>query len=277
MTPSDQTSDIKSHDVFVRTISVCLVLVILIVITGVVVWRVFSKPSARTAFRTASRPVELREDLRELSKARRAAEQGDFETALQHADNAAAMLSKTAVSSGDSNRASQSDGIAIFLLQSELLFRLHRTDEMLEPLETVLQLDPDHFEAHANLAFALRFCGMLDEADQHVQWCLERQPDVLPVRRIQAEILRDRGDAESALRLVRELLLAAPGDLECHLLQAELLIYGREFELAYQNLLPLDDQFRPDHRFASTMARLCRVTGRTEKAAEYDAVLNQRR
>jgi tetratricopeptide (TPR) repeat protein len=273
MTPHDQTSDNKSHAAFVRTIAVCLMIVILITVTSVVVWRVFSKPSARTASRTASRPVELREDLWELSKARRVAEQGDFETALQHADNAAAIMLKT-TGSADSN---QSDHIAVSLLQSELLFRLHRTDEMLEPLETVLQLDPDHFEAHANLAFALRFCGRLDEADQHVQWCLERQPDFLPVRRIQAEILRDRGDSETALRSVRELLLAAPRDLDCHLLQAELLMYGREFELAYQNLSPLDDQFRPDHRFGSTMAQLCRVTGRTEKALEYDAVLNQRR
>jgi predicted Zn-dependent protease len=273
MTPPDTPSGDKSQAVFVRTISVCLVLVLLIAITGVVFLRVFQKPSARTAFRSA----ELREELWELSKARRMAERGDFETALQHADNAAAMLSKATGSSTDSDRSSQPDSIAVSLLQSELLFRLHRTDEMVSPLETVLQLDPDHFEAHANLAFALRFCGMLDEADQHVQWCLERQPDFLPVRRIQAEILRDRGDAESALRLVRELLLAAPRDLDCHLLQAELLMYGREFELAYQNLSPLDYQFRSDHRFASTMAQLCRVTGRTEKAAEYDAVLNQRR
>ena len=270
MTPPDHSSGDKSHAVFVRTISVCLVLVILIAITSVVVWRVFSKPSARTA----SRPVELRKDLWELSKARRAAERGDFETALQHADNAVAIMLKTTGTSADSN---QSDHIAVSLLQSELLFRLHRTDEMLEPLATVLQLDPDHFEAHANLAFALRFCGMLDEADQHVQWCLERQPDFLPVRRIQAEILRDRGDAESALRSVRELLLAAPRDLDCHLLQAELLMYGREFELAYQNLLQLDDPFRLDHRFASTMAQLCRITGHTEKALEYDAILNERR
>ena len=273
MTPPDHPSGDKSHAVFVRTISVCLVLVILIAITGVVVWRVFQRPSARTA----SNPAELREDLWEQSKARRAAEQGDFETALQHAENAAAIMSKKTGASGDSNQSSQSDHIAIALLQSELLFRLHRTDEMLSPLETVLQLDPDHFEAHVNLAFALRFCGMLDEADLHVKWCLERQPDFLPVRRIQAEILRDRGDSESARKMVRELLLGAPRDLDCHLLQAELLMYGREFELAYQNLLPLDDQFRPDHRFASTMAQLCRITGRTEKALEYDAVLNERR
>lgn len=273
MMPHEQPSGNKSHAVFVRTMAACLVLIILIAITGAVVWRVFRKPSARTV----SRSVELREDLRELSKARRAAERGDFEAALQHADTAAAILSKATGSSSDSNRANQSDSIAISLLQSELLFRLHRTDEMLEPLETVLQLDPDHFEAHANLAFALRYCGMLDEADQHVQWCLERQPDFLPVRRIQAEILRDRGDSKSALEKVRELLLAVPRDLDCHLLQAELLMYGREFELAYQNLLPLDEQFRLDHRFASTMAQLCRVTGRTEKALEYDAVLNERR
>jgi tetratricopeptide (TPR) repeat protein len=277
MTPHDQTSDNKSHAIFVRTIAVCLMIVILITVTSAVVWRVFSKPSARTTSRTASRPVELREDLWELFKARRVAEQGDFETALQHADNAAAIMLKSTGSSADSNRSNPSDHIAVSLLQSELLFRLHRTDEMVSPLETVLKLDPDHFEAHANLAFALRFCGMLDEADQHVQWCLERQPDFLPVRRIQAEILRDRGDAESALRSVRDLLLAAPRDLDCHLLQAELLMYGREFELAYQNLLPLNDQFRPDHRFASAMAQLCRVTGRTDKAAEYDAVFDQRR
>jgi tetratricopeptide (TPR) repeat protein len=273
MTPPDHPSEDKTHAVFVRTIVACLVLVILIAIAGAVVWQVFQKPSARTV----SGPIELREHIWELSRARRAAERGDFETALQHADNAAAMLLKTTGFSGDSNRTSQSDSIAICLLQSELLFRLHRTDEMLDPLETVLQLAPDHFGAHANLAFALRFCGMLDEADQHVQWCLERQPDFLPVRRIQAEIMRDRGDAESALRSVRELLLAAPRDLDCQLLQAELLMYSREFELAYQNLLPLDAQFRRDHRFASTMAQLCRVTDRNEKATEYDAVLNERR
>jgi hypothetical protein len=59
MTSHDQPSGNKSHAVFVRTLAVCLMIVILVTVTSVVVWRVFSKPSARTA----SHPVERREDL----------------------------------------------------------------------------------------------------------------------------------------------------------------------------------------------------------------------
>ncbi len=252
----DLPSGRNSRAIFVRTVCFFAAVAALLATLTFWLWGTVRNSSVRSV----SESLQFREDLRELAKGRRAAEFGDYETALQHAENAIMI---------------QPESIAVNLFRSELLFRLHRTDEMREPLQAILRQNPDHFEAHANLAFSLRFCGMLDEAEAHVKWCIERRPDFLPTRRILAEILRDRGDSESALREIRKLILASPRDPDCHLLQAELLMYRREFELAYQNLLPLDEQFRGDHRFAATMARLCIVSGRNPEAAKYNEILKR--
>src|SRR5690606_26520022 len=81
-----------------------------------------------------------------------------------------------------------------YLLKAELLFRTHRSDEMIPVLERALTHDADRLEVHANLAYALHYAGRLDEAEQQVQWCLQRRPDHAAVRRVLASLLRDRGD-----------------------------------------------------------------------------------
>lgn len=206
-----------------------------------------------------NRSAALREVLIELALGRRAAEQQDYEAALLHIDRATVL---------------EPDSISANLLKGELLFRLHRADEMPHALEAVLRIDPDHFEAHANMAFSLRYSGRLDEAEEHVKWCLSRQPDFLPVRRIRAEIFRDRGDTDRALSEIREVLKSHSADLESRLLEAELLMYNRDFEAAYRSLSPLSATSRQHHRFAALMAQLCQLLGKDAESAVYRDILH---
>ncbi|MEZ6040440.1 MAG: hypothetical protein R3C20_08035 [Planctomycetaceae bacterium] len=195
----------------------------------------------------------------DLSTARRAAQRGDYEAALQEVDHIIE---------------SQPDSVPANLLKSELLFRLYRADEMRPVLGNILRQAPDHFEAHANLAFALRFSGELDEAEKHVDWCLSRRPDFLPVARIKAEIYRDRGDADRALLEVHHILKMHPNDVDTRILEAELMMYQREFEAAYQSLKPYSGSSQHNHRLMALMAQLCQLIGKDAEAAEYRDRLN---
>ena len=201
-----------------------------------------------------------REFRTELGLARRAAEREDFQKALQYCDVALQLTP---------------DSIEANLLKADVLFRLHRPDEMRAVLERVLEQDAEHFEAHAILAHALRLSGELDAAAEHVEWCLTQRPEFLPARRMKAEILRDRGETQKALEEIRQAIADGSSELDSYLLLAELLMYERRFEDAYAELAPLAASFASNHRYAATMARLCQVLNRTDEANRYRAVLEQ--
>jgi len=192
--------------------------------------------------------------------ARELMQQGDFEGALKVTD---ALL------------AERPDDVETLLLHSEVLFRLYRSDEMIPHLEHALALQPVRFEVHANLAFALRFAGRLDDAEREVQWCLARQPHHAAVRRVLGEIRRDQGNHAAALSEVRMALRAAPQDLECRLLEADLLLFARDFETAYQGLLPLREEHGHNGRYLSALARAAQLSGRGGEAKEYQALLER--
>lgn len=191
--------------------------------------------------------------------ARNAAERGEFEAALEYIDQAVNA---------------DPEDIPANLLKAELLFRLYRADEMRPVLEGILRQDPEHFEAHANMAFALRFSGELDEAEKHVEWCLLRRPDFLPILRIRAEIFRDRGDSNRALTEIRTVLKTHPDDVDARILEAEILMYQRDFEAAYRCLSPLSEVARRNHRIAALMAQICQLIGKPTEATEYRAILD---
>ncbi len=215
-----------------------------------------------TSSSTKSNRNRLSEDVIQLSLARRAAERGDSETALQHVDQVTQI---------------QPDSIPANLMKAELLFRLFRTDEMRPALENILRQDPEHFEAHANMAFALQYSGELDEAKKHVDWCLLRRHDFLPVLRMRAEILRDQGDSVRALAEVRSILEIYSHDIATHLLEAEILVYQRDFEAAYLSLQPLSEASHQSPRLAALMAQICQLLGKEAEAIQFRAVLDKQK
>ncbi len=191
-----------------------------------------------------------------LAHARTHAERGEFEAALDQADRAIEL---------------NPDRIDAWLLRSEFLFRLHRSDEMVPALLRAIELDPERFEAHANLAYALRYVGRLDDAEREALWCLARNPRHVPVRRVLAEVRRDQGDIDAALREVRLALEHDPQDLDARLLEADLLIFLREFESAWSRLAPLLSQHPDNPRFLTALARAAQMSGRPDEAARLRA------
>jgi tetratricopeptide (TPR) repeat protein len=240
----------------------CAWCVVIATIAGVVATTVFftrsrDVPTERAADSSAD---SANEELAELGQAHQAAQRGDFETALAHVDRAVEL---------------GADRVEIHLLRAELLFRLFRSDEMIPSLERSLELEPSRFEAHANLAYALRYVGRLDEAEREARWCLSQRPEFVPARRILAEIHRDRGDPDAAWEEVQRALEADPRDLDSRLLEANLLIYRREFESAHERLTPLLRRHRWNHRLLAALTRTAQMTGRDKEAAAYRADLSK--
>ena len=220
---------------------------------GLLLWRQQrDKPESPAA------PVDATSAADPFAPARELMRHGDFDGALQATD--ALLLERP-------------HDVEALLLHSEVLFRLYRSDEMIPHLEHALALQPERFEVHANLAFAFRFAGRLDEAEREAQWCLARQPEHAAVRRVLSEVRRDQGDHAAALAEVRAALQTAPLDIECRLLEADLLLFARDFEAAYQRLAPLQDEHGHKARYLGALARAAQLSGRTEEAAAHHAAL----
>lgn len=241
-----------------RRIACCAAVVVLA--AGLAVFVVSRRGQTDRAGDPDPRPTARDADLAELAEAERHAERGEYLTALEHVDRAIAL---------------RPERVEPHLLRAELLFREHRSDEMIPSLKRAIELDPARFEAHANLAYALRYTGRLNEAEREARWCLSRRPDFVPVRRILAEIHRDRGDLDAARDEVRRALQFDPHDLDSRLLEADLLIYGREFEAAYERLTPLLPRHPRNRRLLAALARSAQMTGRLDEAAGYRAELTE--
>lgn len=196
-------------------------------------------------------PAPHSSPLTQLDEAMQLARSGDNEAALAVVDQAIA---------------DRPDDVAAYLFRAEVLFRLYRSDEMIPSLKRVLEIDPENFEAHANLAYALHYIGELDAARSEAEWCLDRRPEHGDVRRILAEIHRDCGDFERALSEVRRALESAPDDLLARLLEADLLMYQRDFDTAYQRLRPLHELHQAHPRYQAAIVRAARLSGRDDEA-----------
>ncbi len=236
-----------------RSLSIGIALLTIVVVCGSVLIVLRADPEGKSAG-SQSAGDDQRQAKLLLAQARLASGRGDFERSLEYAEQA--------IQSG-------ADGIDPHVLKAELLFRLHRSDEMIPSLRFVLSVEPDHFESHANLAYALRFCGELDEAEVEARWCLQQQPDFTAARRILAEVQRDRGDVDAALAELEVALNDSPQDLDSRLLHADLLMYHREFEAAWQSLMTLEPGLRSNHRILAALIRACQFTQRESLAEQY--------
>ena len=159
------------------------------------------------------------------------------------------------------------DRAQTWLLLSEIYDDLHRTHEMIAPLRRALELAPDLFEAHLNLCYALLWSGEFEEGRREAEWCLERDPDAIVARRLLAQCDRDEGRPERALDEIGRALRVAPDDLECRLVEGQLLLYLRRADEAFRRLQPLVARHPKNRRLLNLAVRAARASGRPEAAA----------
>ncbi len=156
-----------------------------------------------------------------------------------------------------------------WLFLSEILDGLNRRGEMLKPLQKAIQLDPNLYPAHANLVFALQFAGQSEAAIREARWCLDQNPEDTAVRRWLAMALRDQGEHETALVEIRKALATAPDDVSCRIVEADLLMFGRKAEEAYQALKPYYPNAADRRDFLGSLARAAAMSGRKEESRRY--------
>lgn len=192
--------------------------------------------------------------------------------AEQHPDNIllAKTLASVAIRSGDNWGAEEAaqrvvklapnDPEALLLL-ADAFDGVGRRIDMIEPLSRVLDLVPDSYVAHANLAYALRHAGKLDAALQQVRWCLNRNPADAAVSVLKGQILRDQGRREEALALIRGVTRAEPRNVDAKLLEAELLLFEQDFHAALNLLLSLDVEQLNRHDIRQVLARARKLAG----------------
>ena len=169
----------------------------------------------------------------------------------------------------------QPDRAKTWLLLAEVLDKLNRSGEMLQPLQEAIKLDPNLYAAHANLCYAFHFSDRLDEAEREAHWCLQRQPDDIAVRRWLAMTLRDRGEYDEALGQIRRALESSPTNIDCRIVEANLLLFQRDADQAYDLLKPLYPTNSNRRDFLGSLARAAAMSGRREESRRYlDEIVN---
>lgn len=169
----------------------------------------------------------------------------------------------------------QSSRALSWLLLAEVLDNLNRPGEMVPPLQEAVKLDAGLYAAHANLAYALHVSGRLGEAEAEAFWCLKRNPNDIDVRRWLAMTLRDRGDHDAAFEQVKLALEKAPGDVDCQIVSADLLLFRRDAQQAYDSLKPLYPEHANRRDFLGSLARASAMCGRREESRRYQQEIVQ--
>ena len=154
-------------------------------------------------------------------------------------------------------------------LVAELFDELDRHADMIPPLRAVLDLQPENYAAHLNLCYAYGKTGQPAEVRREAMWCLTRNPKDFHARRWLATAARDEGRIDEAKAEIGKALELAPEDLNCRLLEAELLMFERQAEQAFQRLLPLAERYPDELRLAALLAQAAAAAGRSEDAEKY--------
>lgn len=186
--------------------------------------------------------------------------QRDFERALQHAQHC---------------RTLQPMNVEITMLIAEANDNLGRPQEMIEPLEAALRLNPDLPPAHLNLAYAYEVAGRADEALPHVQQYLERFPNSVAALRTLASIERGRHHYDEALKAAQAALKRSPKNLECAILAAELLLYQRRSAEAYDLLSGFLREWPRERRLLTPLLRAAAMSGHAEDSREIQRRIQQ--
>lgn len=154
-----------------------------------------------------------------------------------------------------------------WLLLAEIYQKSNKDFLMMEPLEETLKRDPDNYQAHLLMAIACHARGKMPEAIQEAVWCQSRRrADVRPVQ-VLAEIARDEGQFELAEQYVQAALKLDPRDVKTRIVEADLLLFRRQPELAYQRLSELrNDGTESMFRFVGALERAAAAAGKLDEA-----------
>lgn len=187
------------------------------------------------------------------------------------------MLARLLLSEGDYDRALKYATRSIelgaeqaenYMLIANILRQAGRASEMSGPLKQVLFLEPELLEAHLNLAYAALYSGDLDTAEREARWCLKQNPLSNIALRYLAQIDRNHGRIPEAFSHIEQALVIDPEDFESLLLKADLLIYQREGQQAYDLLKPLYLQHQTDRRFITALSRAAGLVGNREEVLQ---------
>lgn len=180
--------------------------------------------------------------------------QREIRLALHHAQRAAELAPSQA---------------GIHFLVAELSDELDRPAGMIQPLRAVLDLEPENYAAHLNLCYAYAKGGQPAAARKEAVWCLTRNPKDVKARRWLATAARDEGRPDEAKAEIQKALEVAPEDLGCRLLEAELLLFDRKAEAAFQRLQSLYKRYPNDLRLTTLLAQAAAAAGRSKDAEKF--------
>lgn len=184
----------------------------------------------------------------------------DYEAALQHAQRCREL------------RPTQ---VEAYLFIAESLDELKRPEEMIAPLEAALKVDPELPQAHLNLSYALQLVGRNDEALAHVNWFLKRHPNTASALRILALIQRASGHSDDALTSIRKALRIQPRNLECVLIETELLLFLRRAEEAFRRTTEMVRVLGDERRLLALQVRSAALAGHRDEAQVLQARLTK--
>ena len=159
------------------------------------------------------------------------------------------------------------------ILLAEIYFGVGRASEMAQPLRKVLHRDPNNKIAHLNLAYSLTTQADFANARREAEWSREHDSNNPQVWRVLAQIERDDGNIELALKYVRHGLELSPNELECRLLEGQILNFQKKFQEAYDRMYPVYQQHRREQRVVGVLAQATRFLGRKEEATEFQKLL----
>ncbi len=160
------------------------------------------------------------------------------------------------------------DRAQTFLLLAEIHDDMLHPEKMIEPLQQAIRLEPDFYEAHLNLAYAYNKAGLPALAEEQARWVLGINARDVAALRILASSARDQGDFEAARQHLKAATRIEPANLDCRILEADLLLYERKPQEAYERLRELYDSQQQTVRYLGALARAAASAGKREEARE---------
>ena len=164
-----------------------------------------------------------------------------------------------------------------WLLIAEVRDGLRQKPEMIAPLQKAIELSPDSYKAHLNLSYAFHAAGDLSGAASEARWCLERNPDEVFALQIIASVARDEGRFDDAAAGVKQALFLAPRNVDCRILEADLLLYHRKPKEAYSRLKELHEEHKETYRYLGSLARAAAASGQIDEARQIHLALDSLR
>ncbi|HBN74867.1 MAG TPA: hypothetical protein DD473_03400 [Planctomycetaceae bacterium] len=158
------------------------------------------------------------------------------------------------------------DRIESYLLHAWALEELGRFDEMREPLEIAIRIEPMHYYAHSLLGFAYLQSGQIELAYEHVSWCLRTDGKNGFVQETAAAVERERGNLDKAFEYAKSAMKLSPERLDPPLIAADILMYRKKPEEAYELLKDRYEAGENAIRFLGAFARAASGCGHRSEA-----------